>query len=487
MSKKGKNNQKQNSKNGIIDKNAVNKTKGKINNKINENKNLDTKSKISKLDKISNKQDLTRQLQKESAKEVKIKTKSKSSSIAKGKDLIQAKNSNKALQNKNQKDSGTKKNSKKIDLIKGIKNATKMQNLNSEQKGIISEFGDKIKLLVTLGKNQEFLTFDQINEHLDQDIDPKKIDRIIDVLSEFRIQIIEKEEDLEKILEEGSLVKDEEKSIKRSEDSVKSYLKSMSSVRLLTRDDEVQIAMRIEDGRAKIVKSLYQSPLIMRHFIEWYNGLLAGSLLLRDIIRIDETYNSDLEEMIKNSDNNDEFNDTATTDSLMIDGDIDNSEQGEENVIENEESIFEDDELEQIDETVTSSASMERALMPKMLEVFRNISVICQKIIDKSKDKTIDQISQNKEIIKLRNEFEKVAQEVSFADSLIKSLVEQLYLAQQQITNLEIELFKIANNYQIEKIDFINKIVDIDNGDDWLKTISSIKTSSWKKFFSENQ
>ena len=63
----------------------------------------------------------------------------------------------------------------------------------------------------------------------------------------------------------------------------------MSNVKLLTRDDEVSIAIRIEEGRAKVIQSLHKSPIIIKHFIEWYNGLADGTILLRDIIRIDET------------------------------------------------------------------------------------------------------------------------------------------------------------------------------------------------------
>mgnify|MGYP001365738459 CR=1 FL=1 len=75
-----------------------------------------------------------------------------------------------------------------------------------------------------------------------------------------------------------------------TQDSVKTYLKSMSTVKLLTREDEVAIAMRIEAGRNKTIKALYQNPIIFRHFIEWYNGLSNGTILLRDIINIDTVW-----------------------------------------------------------------------------------------------------------------------------------------------------------------------------------------------------
>jgi len=382
----------------------------------------------------------------------------------------------KKISNEEKKSEEQNKNlAKKIELIQGMRDVLKQRNVNEQS--LISQFGEKLKTLISTGKNQGFLTFDQINENLDQDTDPKQIDRIIDALTEFKIQIIEKEEDLEKILDENIVIKDEEKSLKRSEDSVKSYLKSMSSVKLLTRDDEVSIAMRIEEGRNKTVKAIYQSPIIMRHFMEWHEGLSGGSIMLRDIIRIDETYNSELEEII------------ANTEAQAIEDIVEGVEDvallivEEESEIIESESMFEDEELEQIDESSVSSASMERALMPKMLELFRNISIISQKVLDKIRNKTLLEIKNSQEIKKLQLEFEKVSQEVSFSDSLIHSLVDQLYEVHQKLTSFEIELLKISSNYEIEKQDFIMQIVDIESPEIWHKKIKSLKDKKWVEFY----
>ena len=71
--------------------------------------------------------------------------------------------------------------------------------------------------------------------------------------------------------------------------------------------------------------------------------------------------------------------------------------------------------------------------MPKMLDIFQKIAVVCQKIIDKSENKTPLQIKQDKEINKLKLEFQKLCKEVSFNDILIKALVYKLYEAQQKL------------------------------------------------------
>lgn len=362
----------------------------------------------------------------------------------------------------------------KFQLIKEVRNSSNKSN--DESKRISSEIANKLKKLIALGKTQGYLTQEQINENIDTDLDNVKLDKIIDILGEFKIQIVEKEEDLEKLIEEGLTAKDDDKSQKRSEDSVKTYLKSMSSVKLLTRDDEVSIAMRIEDGRSKTVTFLYQSPLIMRHFIEWYNGLANGTILLRDIIRIDETYNSELEEMIKSNDQQTSVTDNSVEDVVSI------IEEQVDNIEINEESLFEDEELEEIDESTVSFVSMERILMPKMLDLFQRIATISQKFINKSENKTLDQIKNDKDIAKLKLEFEKLSSEVSFNDSLIKDLVDQLYESQQKLLSIEIELLKCAQSYGIDKIDFLKNYNGIENCEEWLKKISLIKDKNWQNF-----
>ncbi len=368
----------------------------------------------------------------------------------------------------------------RFQLIQGVKTA--LLQKDEEGKKLSNDLADKLKVMIALGKSQGFLTYDQINENIDSEIDPKKLDRILDILAEFKIQIIEKEDDLEKILEDGLAAKDEEKSQKRSEDSVKTYLKSMSSVKLLTREDEVAIAMRIEEGRNKTVKSLYQSPMIMKHFIEWYNGLAGGAILLRDIIRIDETYNSELEEMIKNSEQqaaeNLEAQATEEDVTAIINEQVDTAS-------ESEESLFEDEELQEIDESVVSFVSMERILMPKMLDLFQKISQICQKILDKSVDKTKDQIDADKDIQKLKAEFETLSLEVSFNDSLIKALVEQLYEAYDRLIAIEIELLRLSQDHNVDKSEFLKHYIGLEEGDKWLDKISKLKDKKWQSFYLE--
>jgi RNA polymerase primary sigma factor len=130
---------------------------------------------------------------------------------------------------------------------------------------------------------------------------------------------------------------------------------------------------------------------------------------------------------------------------------------------------------------------MERILMPKMLELFQKIAVICQKILDKSNEKTIVQIKADKEISKLKIQFEALAAEVSFNDNLIKALVAQLYDAHKKLIETEVSLLKLAESYKINRTSFLNNYVGVEDGKDWLKKISSLKESQWQEFYKIEQ
>ncbi len=356
------------------------------------------------------------------------------------------------------------------------------KSLQHSLKKSVDTTGVALKKLLALGKSQGFLTIDQIKDQVGQEVlEKKKLEKILNIFAEFKIQVVEKEDDVEKLMEDDSSAKDEEKSLKRSEDSVKTYLKSMSNVKLLTREDEVEIAIRIEGGRAKTVLALYQSPMVMRYFIDWYEGLVSGAILLRDIIRIDETYNSELEElMIKN---NEEQSAAAEEDIVAIAEDYNAIDEVQ--VVDTE--TFEDEDLSAFDDSVVSFVSMERILMPKMLELFQKISGICKKILDKSVNKTVVQIKADKDIANLKKQFEALAAEVSFNDNLIKALVAQLYDAHKKLLETEVSLLKLAESYKIPRASFLTNYVGVEDGEAWIKKINDIKDKNWKEFVEKEQ
>ena len=139
------------------------------------------------------------------------------------------KKSKKVSKNKNSK----KEIEKNLDIKDQYKEDLKALNPSTKEpdpEHNVESAAIKLKKLIASVKSKGYITFDKINKYIESEaIDPDKIEKIFDILSEFKIQIVEKESDYD------SRSEDDEKSQKRTEDSVKNYLKSMSNLKLLTR------------------------------------------------------------------------------------------------------------------------------------------------------------------------------------------------------------------------------------------------------------
>lgn len=153
--------------------------------------------------------------------------------------------------------------------------------------------------LLELGKEKGFLTFDEINSMLSNDISPEEMDDLLIELSSAGIQLVDSEEkfgeipDLEK--KEEEIDEDIEIDltpgiiVDKTNDPVRMYLREMAIVPLLTRDGEVAIAKRIERGQLLARKALSRSPIVIEEFLAIAQELRQGQLNIRDVIVFGET------------------------------------------------------------------------------------------------------------------------------------------------------------------------------------------------------
>ncbi|MGA1839152.1 MAG: RNA polymerase sigma factor RpoD [bacterium] len=133
--------------------------------------------------------------------------------------------------------------------------------------------------LIVMGKEKGYLTYDDLNDSLPEDIvSSTDIDNVFIMLDGMDINVIESEEKQNHIIEklepqekyESLEISDTELSseyLGRTDDPVRMYLREMGMVPLLTREDEVSIAKRIESGRLKILKAITQTPIASRELI----------------------------------------------------------------------------------------------------------------------------------------------------------------------------------------------------------------------------
>jgi RNA polymerase primary sigma factor len=135
---------------------------------------------------------------------------------------------------------------------------------------------DEVKQLIDLGKEKGFLTFDEVNDILPPDIATDQIDDVMGMFGDMDIEIVDSAQkvkipkmkiDLEEDEEaegEAEEVEFEAGTIGRTSDPVRMYLREMGSVSLLTREGEVEIAKRIEDGERDVASVILNTPITVR-------------------------------------------------------------------------------------------------------------------------------------------------------------------------------------------------------------------------------
>lgn len=159
----------------------------------------------------------------------------------------------------------------------------------------------KIKALIAKGKEQGFLTYAEINDHLPGDIvDASQIEDIIGMINDLGISVDETAPDVEdSLMAKGSTVStdaDAEAEVTaaalasvdaefgRTTDPVRMYMREMGSVELLTREGELEIAKRIEEGLYQVASAWVRSPEIMSYFYESFELVENEELRLTDLM-----------------------------------------------------------------------------------------------------------------------------------------------------------------------------------------------------------
>ena len=156
----------------------------------------------------------------------------------------------------------------------------------------------RIKDLITKGREQGYLTYSEVNDHLPEDIsDPDQVEDIIQNLTDMGISVFETAPDAEDLLSTADITTDEvaaaeaaaalaavETEQHRTTDPVRMYMREMGTVELLTREGEIEIAKRIEEGIRELMASVAEWPEIVDYIIEEYDLIETDERKLADIL-----------------------------------------------------------------------------------------------------------------------------------------------------------------------------------------------------------
>ncbi|MDT0593399.1 RNA polymerase sigma factor RpoD [Glaciecola petra] len=155
----------------------------------------------------------------------------------------------------------------------------------------------QIKLLIAKGKEQGYLTFAEVNDHLPADIvDSDQIEDIIRMINDMGIQVFEAAPDSDELLMQETTTDEDaaeaaaqalatvESEIGRTTDPVRMYMREMGTVELLTREGEIEIAKRIEEGINQVQCSVAEYPEAITYLLDQWDLYEAEEIRLSDII-----------------------------------------------------------------------------------------------------------------------------------------------------------------------------------------------------------
>jgi RNA polymerase primary sigma factor len=169
---------------------------------------------------------------------------------------------------------------------------------------INEKYSDEVEKLLEVGKEKEYLTYDDINRLLPPDMNSAdEIEAILDVIGAEGISISDTDEKfieaaatavgngdgkVEDALDEELDLDLTPGTLDKTNDPVRLYLREMAIVPLLTRDGEVSIARRIERGRTRALKAISRSPICIEDLIQIGERLRRGELHIREVITFNE-------------------------------------------------------------------------------------------------------------------------------------------------------------------------------------------------------
>ncbi len=157
----------------------------------------------------------------------------------------------------------------------------------------------QLKLLVIKGKEQGYLTYAEVNDHLPAEIvDSEQVEDIIQMINDMGIKVVETAPDADDLaLNDDTNITDEdaaeaaaaalssvESEIGRTTDPVRMYMREMGTVELLTREGEIDIAKRIEEGINQVQSSVAEYPGTIPYILEQFDKVQAEELRLTDLI-----------------------------------------------------------------------------------------------------------------------------------------------------------------------------------------------------------
>ena len=330
------------------------------------------------------------------------------------------------------------------------------------------------------GVHRGFITHDELNKSLGKrNLSVENLAQAFLHILDEKISLVEKKSDFKALKKRDSTNKDEPKSIEKSDDPIRMYLREMGGVELLSREGEIAIAKRIEAGKDVMLNALSQSPITAIQLFDWNEKLQRDEILVREIIDIDTNY---MEEENSSHDDKDKKNEDKKND--------DKKNKGEKNSkdVKSEQSQQEVEE----DEFNPTLAAMESEIKPKILETVNKLTKDYSKLIKYQKEKLNCILNSSEFTNSKEKSYQKIVSEIlasikslQLSPSVLENLVQKHYLENKKIVSLEGNLLRLAVDNKIPRDEFIKFYVGNEINPNLKNFLSTNQV--WKSFFQKNK
>jgi RNA polymerase primary sigma factor len=326
----------------------------------------------------------------------------------------------------------------------------------------------QLKALIALGKDKGYLTYAEVNDHLpDHIVDPEQIEDIINMINDMGIAVHEEAPDSDSLLMSDQAVNTDDDAAEeaaaalaavdaefgRTTDPVRMYMREMGTVELLTREGEIRIAKRIEEGLNQVLTALGAFPHTVALLLAEYEGVERGERRLQDIVTGFIDPNTMEEEVPETDESADDNSDYEASDSDADDDSDDSSEQPVDTGPDPEEV------QRRMDALKVTYAKMIRAL-------------------DKGSEKTVDKL--RPQLIDGFLQFKLHQRVVDLVSGNLRNVIDR-------VRGLERQIMRIAvNDARMPRKDFIKSFPDNETNLNWLdKQIKAKK--KWSSGLAQHQ
>jgi len=312
------------------------------------------------------------------------------------------------------------------------------------------------------GTHRGFITFDELNKSLGKrNLSDENLEQALMHIIDENVTLVEKKSDFKILRKKENSSKEVGKTIEKSDDPIRMYLREMGGVELLSREGEIAIAKRIEAGKDVMLIALAQSPITAQQFYEWDEKLQSDEILVREIIDIDTNY----------------MEDTSTGPSAKQR----NSGETDKN-----------DDSNDDDEFNPTLAAMETEIKPKVLKTVNILTKEYGKLIKYQKEK-LDCILNSVSFSTAKEKgYEKIVSDIlenikslQLSPSVTEELVQKHYVENKKIVSLEGNLLRLAMDHKISRNEFIKFYIGNEINPNLKKFLDT--NPMWKQFFSKNK